>query len=254
VNVDDVARVARVGLLLRARDAQITPLVAASPELVVGASAYGTRIELVVPATPATFAAVGAPAAPADRLRVRIEGGDAEVFVMRADTMAPTEPAWLDLVEQLCSIAGGKIIARGASPRRQRLEIRYPARDRQTDAVLIEAIDQLADDVGVTAAQRQLWTRIHPQLGRGAEIVLATGFGGGQISQHLAITYPIAGWDVAVRLAGGLVLTTADSQEASRRLGEVAGILGSDQLTGIELVLGPHEPPDIVVWAKVASR
>jgi hypothetical protein len=254
VNVDDVARVARVGLLLRARDAQITPLVAATPELVVGASAYGGRIELVVPATPAAFAAVATREQPADRLRVRIEGDDTEVFVMRAESSLPTEPAWLDLVEQFCSVAGGKITARGASARRQRIEIRYPARDRDTDAILIAAIDQLAEDIGVTAAQRQLWTRIHPQLGHGAEIALATGFGSGQVSQHLAITYPISGWDVAVRLAGGLVLSNADSQEASRRLGEVAGILGSDQLTGIELVLGPHEPPDIVVWAKVASR
>jgi len=40
----------------------------------------------------------------------------------------------------------------------------------------------------------------------------------------------------------------------SRRLGELAGALAADQLTGIELVLGPHEPPDLVVWARVAPR
>jgi len=253
VNVDDVARIARVAMLLRLREAQVTPLVAASKQLVVGASAHGGRLELVVPASPDAFAALGVPEQPADRLRVRVEGDDVEVLVVRATKDGPSEPAWLDLVEQLCSIASARILSHGRSPRRQVLEIGYPARDRDTDAMLIEAIDQLGEEIGISAAQRTLFQRIHPQLGRGAEIVLATSYTQA-VSPHFAITYPITGWDTAVRLAGGLVLNDSESKDVAKRLGEVAGALGSDQLTGLELVLGPHEPPDVVVWAKVASR
>lgn len=254
MNVDDVARIGRVALLLRLRDAQVTPLVAASNKLVVGASAHGGRLELVVPASPAAFAALGVREEPADRLRVRIDGDAVETLVVRATREAPTEPAWLDLVEQFCSIANARILSRARGPERQLLEIFYPARDRDTDAMLIEAIDQLAEDIGITAAQRTLFRRIHPQLGRGSEIAVTTGFLHGAVSAHLGISYPLASWQTALRLAGGLVLNDSEGQEASRRLGEVAGALGSDQLTGIELVLGPHEPPDVVVWANVASR
>ena len=253
MNVDDVARIARVALLLRLRDAQITPLVAASKELVVGASAHGGRLELVVPASPDAFKALGVREEPADRLRVRIDGDDVEVLVVRATRDAPTEPAWLDLVEQLCSIASARILTHARSARRQLLEIGYPARDRDTDAMLIEAIDQLGEEIGISAAQRTLWRRIHPQLGRGSEIVLSTGYTQA-VSPHFGISYPISGWDTALRLAGGLVLNDSESKEVATRLGEVAGALGSDQLTGLELVLGPHEPPDVIVWAKVASR
>ena len=253
MNVDDVARIARVAMLLRLRDAQVAPLVAASSELVVGASAHGGRLELVVPATPQAFAALGLAVEPADRLRVRVDGDDVEVLVVRATREPPTEPAWLTLVEQLCSVGSARILSHARSARRQLLEIGYPARDRETDAFVIEAIDQLGEEIGISAAQRTLWRRIHPQLGRGAEIVLATGYTQA-VSPHFAITYPVTGWDTAVRLAGGLVLNDSESKDVATRLGEVAGALGSDQLTGLTLVLGPHEPPDVIVWAKVAAR
>jgi hypothetical protein len=254
VNVDDVARIGRVALLLGMHDARVTPLVAASRELVVGASAHGARLELVMPATPEAFAALGVPARPADRLRVRVDGDDVEVLVVTATREPPGEPAWLDLVEQFCSIASARIQSHARGPRRQLLEIGYPARDRQTDAMLIEAIDQLGEDIGISAAQRRLFRQLHPQLGRGAEIVVTTGFTQGAVSVHLGLSYPVTAWETAVRLAGGLVLNDSEGQRVSRRLGEVAGALGSDRLTGLELVLGPHEPPDLVVWAKVASR
>jgi hypothetical protein len=253
VNVDDVARIARVAMLLRLREAQVTPLVAGSEQLVIGASAHGGRLELVVPASPQAFAALGVPQEPADRLRVRVDGDDVEVLVVRATKDAPTEPAWLDLVEQLCSIASARILSHARSARRQLLEIGYPTRDRDTDAMLIEAIDQLGEDIGISAAQRTLWRQIHPQLGRGAEIVLATGYTQA-VSPQFGITYPVTGWDTAVRLAGGVVLNDSESKDVAKRLGEVAGALGSEQLTGLELLLGPHEPPDVIVWAKVASR
>jgi len=274
VNIDDVARVSRLALVMQLRDASFAPLALAAAkvggELLVGASAHGRRLEVVMAYEPAAHEvlAPGIAALPgADQLRVRIDGDDSEVMFGRrtriepsaaVDELAPpaVREGWLELVEQMCSIADARItgVARAADGRRGLIQVGYPARDRDTDAMLIEAIDQLGEGIGVSAPQRTLFRRIHPQLGRGAEIVVATRCTETAVSSHFAISYPISAWETAVRLAAGLVLNDSEGKEVSRRLGEVAGALAADQLTGIELVLGPHEPPDLVVWARVAPR
>jgi hypothetical protein len=57
-----------------------------------------------------------------------------------------------------------------------------------------------------------------------------------------------------MRLAEGLVLDGQEARQIPVALGHLAGALGSDELRGLELVLGPHEPPEVLVWANIAPR
>lgn len=273
---EDVSRLARLGLVLSLRDTTLAPalqaaaVAARASDLLVGASAQSRTFELVLPyhrdALHALAPALPPPEKPAERIRARVEGDN--LFVMLADA-GPFDPrtavesapaahreAWLDLVEQLCSIADGRItgVSRAIDGTRAQLEVRYPARDKATEAMLVEAITQLGEAIGITEAQRRLWMRIHPQLSRGGEIVLSTGCSQRGVSGNFGITYPISSWQTAVRLAEGLVLNDSEAKEVPRRLGELAGAMAADELSGVELVLGPHEPADVLVWARVAPR
>ncbi|NVB83763.1 MAG: hypothetical protein HOV81_35640 [Kofleriaceae bacterium] len=273
---EDVSRLARLGLVLKLRDTTLAPalqaaaVAARTSDLLVGASAQSSTFELVLPyhrdALHALAPTQPPPEKPAERIRARVEGenlfvllADAGPFDVRAAALAAPaahREAWLDLVEQLCSIAGGRVtgVSRAIDGSRAQLEVRYPARDKATEAMLIEAITQLGEGIGVTDAQRRLWTRLHPQLSRGGEIVVSTGCGQGGVSGTFGITYPIASWQTAVRLAEGLVLNDSEAKEVPRRLGELAGAMAADELSGVELVLGPHEPADVLVWARIAPR
>ena len=274
MNVEDLARVARLGLVMQLRDASFAPISAAAAvagsSLLVGASAHGRRLEVVMDYHPDAHRALAPDTAVptgTDHLRVRIDGEDVEVMFALGGPREPDaavdelaldavrEP-WLELVSQLCSIADAKISgrARSADGQRAMLQITYPARGRDMDAMLIEAISELSDGIGVSPAQRTLFRRIHPELGRGSEIVLTTRTTPTQVSAQLGISYPITEWATAVRLAGGLVFNDSEGKDVSRRLGEVAGAVAADKLAGLEIVLGPHEPPDVVVWARVSPR
>lgn len=274
MNVHDLARVTRLGLVMQLRDATFGPMLAAAavagPDLLVGASAHGRRLEVVMAYSPEAHQAL-APGVVApvgsEQLRVRIDGEDTEIMFARRGPFTPeaavhevgteaVRDSWLELVEQFCSIADAQIngVGRSTDGTRGMIQVTYPSRDRDTDAMLIEAIDQLGEGIGVSAPQRTLFRRIHPELGRGREIVVVTRSTPAAISTQLGISYPVADWPTAVRLAGGLVFNDSEGKDVAKRLGEVAGAIAADQLTGLELVLGPHEPPDVVVWARVAPR
>jgi hypothetical protein len=274
--LDDAARLAHLGLVLRMREATLAPVLAAAAiaggPLLVGASAHGQRLTVVMPYRPDVLAAVapGSPAAPATgpaRLQLQLDGELMSVALATATSLSPDaavtqlaprahRDAWFDLVDQLCSIADGRIVGsiRSLDGARLALELRYPQRDRETDFVLIEAIAQLATDLGVSAAQLRLFRRLHPEIGRGTEIALVTTCTAhAGVSPSLGIRYPIASWELALRLAQGLVFNDSEAKAVPTMLGQLAGALGSDHLQSVELVLGPHEPPDVIVWAQVGN-
>ncbi|HEV7556517.1 MAG TPA: hypothetical protein VGO00_13720 [Kofleriaceae bacterium] len=271
-DIADAARITRLGLALNLRDAAVQPVLAAvaaskSADVLVGASAHGRRLDIVMPFHPDALAAVSTstvtPSAQS-KLRLRVDGDRVAAAITTPGAIEPAaavaelspEPfreAWLDLVEQFCSVAGGRIIARTrfVDEPRGAIEIRYGARPRAADLELAMAIDQLAGDIDVSAAQRRLWMRIHPDLGLGREIAVTTGMAVGGVSSHLGITYPITDWSLAVRVARGLTLDDGEAAKVPRQLGELAGILDSERLTSLELVLGPNEPPDLLLWTKL---
>lgn len=258
---------------MQVRDAVVEPLllaasVAADERMLVGASAHGDRLDVTMRYSDQAYAALGTSRPPleGDRIHVRIEHGVARVGVTRALQLPPAEAVnavapnplrerWLDLVSQLCAVARAQIVGvtQFVDGSRGEIAIRYPARGREEEFFLIEAITQLAEEIGILAAQRRLWTRIHPQLASGAEIVLTTGCTDTAVSAHFAIAYPIRDWGTATRLGAGVVLNDFEAKQVPTTLGSLAGALGSEQLESVELVLGPHEPPDLVVWARVAS-
>jgi hypothetical protein len=271
--LDDVAQLAHLGLVLKLREATLEPVLAAASKLadaklLVGASAHGRRLEVVMPYHPDALAAVAPDAAApatATLIRIVVDGETISVALAMAggnkqprvavDELAPPahRDAWFDLVDQLCSIADARIVGltRFVDGSRVAIEIQYPQRDRDTDFVLMEGIDQLAGDIGVSGAQRKLWRRIHPELGAGNGISLSTGCTPARVSAHFGITYSVTSWEVALRLAEGLVLNDSEAKAVPTSLGQLAGALGSDHLQSLELVLGPHEPPDVIVWARV---
>jgi len=274
--IGDAARLTRLGLALKLREVVVEPVLAAvahskPSETLVAASAGGRRLDIVMPFDPAALAAVAPDvkidatlAEPDARLRLRIDGDrlaagittpgaiDPDVAVSKL-AAEPFRAAWLDLVSQFCSVQHGRIAARTrfVDGSRASIEIRYPARARADDLELIEAIDQLAGDLDVSAAQRKLWRRVHPDLGGGREIAITTSIVVGGISSHLGIVYPITDWSLAVRVAQGLTLDATEAANVPKQLGELAGILDSDTLTSLELVLGPNEPPDLLLWTRL---
>jgi hypothetical protein len=275
VNTDDIARVSRLALVMQLRDATFAPVALAAKHagtsLLIGASAHGERLEVVMDYSPEAHEALAAGVAAlpgTTQLRVRIDGDDAEVMFVRAATgnaeevtteLAPAAhlEAWQALVVPLCSICDGTISGVGKNVQSQRalIQIGYPARGRDDDAMLIEALDELGGPIGLSAAQRStLLRRLHPELGRGAPLVISTWCNPSGVSAHLGLSYPVTSWETALRLASGLVFNDSVAKDVSTRLGQVAGAVGSEVLQGVQLVLGPHEPPDVVVWARIAPR
>ena len=277
--LDVAARLTRLAIALEMREGVTAPVLAAIAasggrgDVVVGAAAHGRRMDIVMPWSPAGLAALGGDAAklPAGvapvGIRARVDGDAVSAAVLArggaadprgaVDELAPpaARAAWFDVVDQFCAIAGGKI---GGKTRwldgRVALEIRYPARDpaANTDAYLLEAVDQLGAQLGVTAPQRALWQKLHVGF-RGVELALTTACtAGGAVSQVLALAYPLTEWERAVHMAQGTTLDAAEAAKVPRQLGALAGALGSDQLQSVELELGPHEPLEVVVWAKLA--
>ncbi len=278
--LDDAARLAHLGLVLRLREAAVAPVLAAATriageQLLVGASAHGRRLEIVMPYHPEALAALAPTTPPPSTsatmgpalLRVQVDGDVIAVALASTTTKAPDaavaeiappayRDAWFDLVDQLCSIADGRVVGstRFVDGSRAVLDIRYPQRDGATDFIVMEAVEQLAGDIGVSAAQLRLFRKLHPEVGGGSEISLATACTAhAGVSPYLGITYPSTSWELALRLAQGLVLNDSEAKALPTMLGQLAGALGSDHLQSIELILGPHEPPDIVVWAQVGT-
>jgi hypothetical protein len=272
--LDQATRLGRLGVLLQLHDAVVAPVLAAITAVprgtvMVGTVAGSRRVELVMPYHPDAFAALApglaVPAGPHLGLRVRIdqdaismavtvEGGGSDAIRERATTSS-AGPAWVSLIEQFCSVAGGRVAGHAIwvdPPARATAQIRYPDRDRAADAVLMLAVDQLAGEIGVTAAQRRLWARIHPDLGRGREIVVETGLTANAVSSQLSISYPVTEWELATRLSQGLILNDSDAQAVPSQLGAMAGALGADAPTSVTLELGPHEPVGVLVWAALS--
>jgi hypothetical protein len=265
--VDHAARIARLAVVLRLRDAAIDPVIAAvastppTDRLLVGASAHGSRLELVMPFYLAAFEklAPGAVAIKgADRLWLRIDGDTIEVGTSseREVDVADVVPAWHAILEQMCSICGGRVASRGRWIRTEHdfAFVHYPTRDRAKDQMLMLGLDQLAEDVGVSAPQRKLWQRLHPQTGNGDEISVTTGAVNGQLSNQFAVTYRNISWEQALRLGEGLVLKASEAEQVPAELGQFAGALDADRPHSLELRLGPHEPPDVVVWGQLAPH
>lgn len=248
---DAAVRLARLALALRYREADVESVltaVATGPahgELLVGASVHGRALEVVVPEHPLARADGG------DGLRVRVDGDQVERGIVRVGP-CEMEPAWFDVVDQLCAV-GGQIASRTQWPGdRVAIAVRYPPRGVDDDMMLAAGFDQLAEDLGATVPQRRLLQKVHPQLGRGDEIAATVRTVGGAMSRSFAVTYPVTSWETALRLGQGTVLSDRDAAEIPTKLGELAGALASDTTTGLELVLGPHEPLEILVWVKLA--
>lgn len=277
--LDVAARLARLALALDLRESLTAPVLAAvaasggKGDVLVGASAHGRRVDVVMPFSPAGLAALGGDpatitASTAPRgLRARVDGDTVAGAVLSfagasdaAGAVAELAPpaaraAWVDYVEQFCAIAGGKISGRTRwTDGRASLEIRYPARDAsgKPELYLLAAIDQLGAQLGVTEAQRTLWQQLHAGF-HGAELALTTSVtANGAVSQVLGLAYPETAWEHAVRVAQGTTLDPAEAAKVPRQLGALAGALASDVLQALELELGPHEPLDVIVWAKLA--
>ena len=268
------ARLGRLVVALEMRDAVIAPVlavVAAAPpnsRLLVGASTQGRRVQLIMPDHPGALVALGVSSGACDGdhqrgIRIVIEQDRLAIGVVvpaaqpvaAAVRGAPPEirPAWQAVLDQFCAIGTGRVLSvtEWRTEQRTRVDVRYPARDPATDQVVLLGIDQLAGDLGVSAMQRRLLVRMHPTLGKGQPLVVGTT-ATTQITSQLSVVYGATDWDTAIRVGSGLVLNDSEAKEVPARLGALAGALGSEAVEGLELELGPHEPPGVVVWSNVS--
>jgi hypothetical protein len=274
--LDVVARLSRLAVALGMRDGAAAPVLAAvtatggAGDLLVGASAHERRVDVVMPYAPGAWTALGGDPATAAKsplgIRARVDGDAVSAALLTSPTPTPREAvdelappavrdAWWDYVDQFCTIADARLV--GATrwlDGRCSLDVRYPTRatDSKAELYLLEAVDQLGTQLGITAAQRALWKRLHVNF-RGAELALTTSCtASGAVSQILSLAYPEHSWEHAVRIAQGTQVDPAAAAKIPRDLGGLAGALASDKLQSLELQLGPHEPMDVVVWAKLA--
>lgn len=277
---DRAGRLGRLAVLLEMRGLRAAPVLAAVASLgdgagpiLVGATALDAAVEVIMPYQAAALAqlvpGLAVPALPAlAALHVRLVGSElavgvqdrppADVAAAIAGLEAASGPAsWEALVSQLCAFAGGQLTRRTrwlGPPGRASLQVDYPARGARDDQIFMLGIEQLAEDVGVTAAQRRLWKRLHPDVGHGAALSVITALDGGAVVARLGLRYPVASWDLALRLADGLAVDPAVGRQVGAGLGSLAGALGSERPLAVELGLGASEPPQVVVWSELATR
>ncbi|MBP9204572.1 MAG: hypothetical protein KBG28_11450 [Kofleriaceae bacterium] len=163
----------------------------------------------------------------------------------------------LDVAEQVVALARADLavtVVRWGADAATTLELELlthaaPA-DRAGATRLALGIDQLAEDLGASMAQRQLVGRLGQDLGaRG--VGLGIGLIGGAV--RLRIGLDVATWDLAVRVLAGLTLTGREVSETATRIGAFAGATGAAGPAAITLELGPHEPPAAWVWAEGAD-
>lgn len=272
--MDDPAQIrklARLALAMSLQETTLAPalaIVAAAPRsarLVVGLATQGAQLEIIVENHPGMLGAVAlrdVPTARALRLSVHHQvavsviddtAGLPAAAIAASGVPDAARATWQVLVDQFCALGAGRIagLTRRLDIERARIDVRYPARDAQADQILMLGLDQLAEDLGVSEMQRRLLGKMHPSLGKGREIVVGTSCQS-QVARELALLYPVTDWDTALRVAEGLVLDSAEAKALPRHLGALAGAIGSDATVGLELLLGPHEPPSVFVWSAVA--
>lgn len=229
----------------------------------IAASGFSRRIDLLVPYSAEAVAAVAprivvveVPAR--SMLRISADGAlvsAARVIVGEVSTTeavddagpATARDAWRPIVDQLTAL-GGAISSRThvLTDPRGAVAVRYPDRDTAADEALQDALMALAARLGVSEPQRAQWRALHAASGAGAAVTVATQCLPGGPTPELGFLYRHTQWDHAITLAT-MVAAAPLARSVAAGFGTLAGMLQSDELSGVEVLLG-GDAIDIVAW------
>jgi hypothetical protein len=168
------------------------------------------------------------------------------------DELMPGSTAWHAIIDAMPT--GGVVNnrTRYLTEARAAIAIEYPARDAPADAALVGAIDALAVRVGLTAAQRATFPKLHPMFGAGVALTVSTECTPTGPTSHLELRYSSTSWDLPIDLTAAIA-DVATTRAVAATLGQIAGELGVDELLGVDLVFDAADLPEIVCWMRAPA-
>jgi hypothetical protein len=239
-------------------------IAARTSDIYLAISTRSPRIDVQVPYAAAALAAVAPAITPPPippRALLRVIGEDdqlrASLVVVGAVTPrvameelmpGPARERWHEIVDAMP--VGGKLNnrTRYLTEHRAAIAIGYPQRDSATDTAFACDIDAVAIRLGLSKAQREAFTRLHPMFGPGVPMSVSTECTAAGPATHLEFRYSCSSWDLAIDLTKVIAPTAALG--VASELGKIAGELSIDELVGIELVFDGADEPDVVCWMK----
>ncbi len=265
-HVSDALNNSRLGRVLADRGAPIAPILAAievarAPTVYVAASGLTPRIDLLLPFRHEALAEIApnihvAEIPPRAMLRISANGDvlDAAMVVVGAvppevaiDDAAPAtgRSAWRPIVDALLTAGGGLTSrTRFLTDPHGAIAMRFAGADRAFEA----AIEAIAQVLGTPEADRVLWRKLHTST----DVTVATQCGPIGPTPELGFLYRYTQWDAAIDLARSTG-NTALARSVALAFGALAGILGTDEISGVEVLLGGAQP-DLVVWTTIRSE
>jgi hypothetical protein len=260
----------RLSELLAEREVPVLPVLSAlkvpgTSFVYLAISTLSRRIDLLVPFSVGALAEVAptavAPAIPPRAmLRICCDGDRLGAAMVVVGTIAPgeaiddvapptTREAWVPIVESMAALANGKVTSRTRffTESRGAIVVGYSAREADAEQHLVRGIDELATRLGVSADQRTMWPKLHAANGPGAGVQVSTTCAATGPTADLGFTYGKTEWDDAIRLTS-MIVDANRAREVAAALGTLSGKLHIDRLQAVEVVLGPGDRPDVVVW------
>lgn len=259
----------RLAQVLSDRGAPAAPILAAveasgTSTVYVAASGFTRRIDLLVPFTSGSLAAIAPNVSvlsvpPRSMLRMSAAGDQlaaARVVVGKVSVAeaiddagpATARDAWRPIVEQLAALGHGEITSRThvLTDPRGAIAVRYPDRDAAADQAFQDGIATLARRLGVSESQCELWRKLHAANGTGPAVTVASQCLPAGPTPELGFLYRTTQWDQAITLTT-LIADAPLARSVAAAFGTLSSMLHSDELSGVEVLLG-GEVVDVVAW------
>ncbi|NVB77091.1 MAG: hypothetical protein HOV81_01730 [Kofleriaceae bacterium] len=233
----------------------------------IAVSAFSDRILLLMPSRPGVIQALvpaySGPELPADALlRAVIDGTQISAGVTITDNRgqrdivgelvpAAVRDRWLSTVQHMLDLAPSSIMnfTRYLTASAASIAIEYPERAGEIEERFVKGVDELAQRVGVSSAQRALWSTLYPLARTNVALSIATECDARGPRPVLDILYGAATWDRAIDVTNAVLgKTSVAARETAAKLGMIAGAMEIDEPRGLEIVLGAGEHPDVLVW------
>lgn len=152
----------------------------------------------------------------------------------------------LDQLRTACTMLGADDVV-GISDREVagdvsfQLHIRQANTDDEACAASRARIDLAATALGATGPQRRVVQSLHDTLAKGRDSMAAVRVGGGQV--RMSVRWVDVQWETAIKMMLGFY----PRNDAGQKLGELSGAFDAESAAGVELHLGPTEPPGMSV-------
>lgn len=231
-------------------------------------SAFTDRMALFLPSTPDVLTALRPDLKVSDvppegaTWRIEIDRDQFKIGVTITDRRGPTETvedlvpapartAWLSTIERLLGFASGAMMnfTRWYTQPGASMAIKYPERSGQLEDEFVRGLDDVTAQLGVSAAQRELWKTLYPLAAANVALSVSTYCGPTGPERSLGILYGASTWDRTISVTNAIAgRTSVEAREVATRLGMLAGALELEQPRGLEIILDASNRPEVMVW------